>query len=1008
MPRAFRFAPPVVPPRAVLRPRLLRALLGRWQHRLTVVHGGPGLGKTTLLSQALAENSLSPNGLDVWIGIEPADVSGASLGHALLDALGVADVSSPSADLVAEAVFARAPTPVCLVLDDTHELAAGTEGAALLAAVLDELPRNGHVLVATRVTPDLPLARLAAKGELLEIVELDLRFDDDELSQLARRTDVDVGTLVDTGGWPALADLAAHGSQGRVGDYVWEEVLAPLGAERQRALAVVCDLGGADDDLVSHALGTPIDLREALDGVPLLASDGAEWWVAHWLWSRARGLDPPDPEVRRRAVVRLIERGRLDQAFDLIAEAELWDLAPQVLRQSCLLGSRPGRPALVQWLNQCPVEFRGAPEYLLAAGVLAEIDAPDDALGLLRGAAQAFEQSGDVDGEVSAITHLGRVAWWRQDLTTLAEFAPRVKTLADEGSMQALGLDRIGTAMVRDLLGDDDGALAALEAIPTDALDPFWRSVEVWLRDAVSEAKGIFPPDFVMEESRIPRVSDPVMQAILGYGRWLSGWQCGLIDDAVVHAPRVAANGLASSAHNGMAAAADAARACAYVGDVDEAMRLLDIARGCGPGRGPSALRLALAEAAASVALGDEDEAAVTLSRAIETAGLDRGSGRRAWREAMPLSYVLVPECRSYWDDAPLEGHWVRVRRLARAVVAARSHDAAEPLRDTDFAVARAVLPFRFAAELGLGLAAAGDARALGLVEALGAPGRGRIRELTTSGDAKVAAKAQALLAALPATPVNPIAIGVLGPMSVTRADEGARDPAMRRDRVRSLLAFLLLHRTTTRAAATAALWPDFDEKAAANNLRVTLNHLMELLEPDRVEGEAAYYLRSDGGTLRLVTTGASIDLDRLEHEVAAGQAADLNGTPSLALPHYMHAADLWRGELFADVPDADWLDLPRESARALFVSASVRAAQLLNATGDVDRAAAYAIHALEADPWSEDAHCVLVDGALAVGDRSRAARLLARCTEVLDELGVRPSEATERLRRQLNAPAAV
>ena len=226
-----------------------------------------------------------------------------------------------------------------------------------------------------------------------------------------------------------------------------------------------------------------------------------------------------------------------------------------------------------------------------------------------------------------------------------------MKTLADEGSAQALGLDRIGAAMVRDLLGDDDGALGALEAYPTHALDPFWRSVEVWLRDVVLEAKGIFPADVVMEEARVPRVSDPLMQVILGYGRWLSGWQCGLIDDVVLQAPRVVANGLANGADNAMAAVSDAARrlrVCRRRRRGDSAPRhrsgMWARTRSLGsPARGS-------VEASASVAFGDEDAAAVTLSEAIETAGLDRGSGRRAWREAMPLSYVLVPECRSYWD----------------------------------------------------------------------------------------------------------------------------------------------------------------------------------------------------------------------------------------------------------------------------------------------------------------------------------------------------------------------
>jgi len=54
MPRSFRFDPPESRSDLLIRPRLLRALLGRWEHRVTLVVGGAGLGKTTLLVQAVA------------------------------------------------------------------------------------------------------------------------------------------------------------------------------------------------------------------------------------------------------------------------------------------------------------------------------------------------------------------------------------------------------------------------------------------------------------------------------------------------------------------------------------------------------------------------------------------------------------------------------------------------------------------------------------------------------------------------------------------------------------------------------------------------------------------------------------------------------------------------------------------------------------------------------------------------------------------------------------------
>ncbi len=258
------------------------------------------------------------------------------------------------------------------------------------------------------------------------------------------------------------------------------------------------------------------------------------------------------------------------------------------------------------------------------------------------------------------------------------------------------------------------------------------------------------------------------------------------------------------------------------------------------------------------------------------------------------------------------------------------------------------------------------------------------------------------VLSTLPWTPTSSLSIGVLGPTTLCRDGVEVHDQALRRDRVRSLLAFLLLHRLTTRSAVTAALWPDFDDRAGANNLRVTLNHLAGLLEPDRQEREAPYYLRTDGTSLRLVTKPVTIDLDLFDEEVRLAREAESSGTPSVALGHHLSAADLYRGALFADVPDAEWIELAREQARSRFLASTVRAAQLLHASGEHERAAACAARAIAEDPWSEAAHCVLVDAALSAGDRGGAMRLLERCEAMLDELGVAPSEITQRLRRQL------
>ena len=104
MPRSFRFEPPAPRPGSLTRPRLLRALLGRWDHRVTTVVGGPGLGKATLLAQALAEKQLAPRGEDVWLGLDCAASEFHKDGKYHLTGEGKKLAPEPFADFLAQLV----------------------------------------------------------------------------------------------------------------------------------------------------------------------------------------------------------------------------------------------------------------------------------------------------------------------------------------------------------------------------------------------------------------------------------------------------------------------------------------------------------------------------------------------------------------------------------------------------------------------------------------------------------------------------------------------------------------------------------------------------------------------------------------------------------------------------------------------------------------------------------------------------------------------------------------
>ena len=1013
MPRSFRFEPPEPRSGSLTRPRLLRALLGRWEQRVTVMVGGPGLGKTTLLAQAVAENRLAPRGEDVWLGLAPGDADGEMLARDLMAAVAspagtgddpvAARPDPPGPAAVADAVWRRSPAAVCLVIDDAHCLTTGSPGARWLAALVDALPANGHVLLASRWAPAVPVTRLVTQGAVLELAEDDLRFSEHELAGFAARRGLSVERLGDTGGWPAMAELAASVKGNLAGDYLWEEVLEPLGPERRRVLATLSDLGGADDALAGAALGEPVELARVLAGVPLVARGAGGWRVPHPLWRTAQALALPPEErtaMRRRAISHLVAGQRLDEAVSLATDGGLRDMLPDILRAAAIGPQRPPSRQLDRWLAAVPPEAQDTAGAALGAGLRASLAAPVDAIEPLRHAIQLCREGGDVDGELAAIALLGRVAWWHGDLVLLGELYPRVVELEASGHALARGILAVARAVIADLEGDDDATVATLEAIEPGVLDPSWEAISEWLR--ATTLGGMGQPEASLEIlDGMPPAADSALALTIEASYLGARWWLGQVDEVVAALPslveRIRASGVA---RNLIVILTQSAYTYGALGRLDEARRTLAAAQRVEGDSTGVAARMGLAEAAVLLADDDEDTATTVLEKVVQAHGNLGDHERRTWRHGLCMTYVLVPATRDYWDRAGLGGAFEHARSLSAAVVALREGRPLPPVDVSDPQRVRAALHHRFAVELALGLEACGRAEGGAILEALGPVGRDAVRAVAAQRN-RSARPARSLLAAVPAPPLHTTEIACLGPLALVRNGEMVTDPDLRRERVRALLAFLVSHRTTTRTAIMAALWPDLDEKSAANNLRVTITYLLRLLEPWRSARESAYFVRFEGQAVALVTgERLRLDLDQFDDHVAQAAQAEADGTPSLALGHHLAAVELYRGQLHEGVPDADWLGLEREHFRIRFVAAATRAGQLLVGRGDPDQAEPVARRAVEVDPWAEEAYGVLVAVALARGDRAAARRALDRSLAALADLGVQPSAETQRLRR--------
>jgi LuxR family maltose regulon positive regulatory protein len=204
------YIPPPLP-NLVERPRLIERLNEGLHRKLTLISAPAGFGKTTLVSEWLSNlrvtndkfrlgeqelgtrNSSFITGV-AWLSFDEGDndpvrflayfiaalqTTEENIGEGALGLL--QSPQPPPTEAVLTSLIneiAALPDRLVLVLDDYHLIEAQPIHEAL-TFLLEHLPppeRGLHLVIATREDPDLPLARLRARGQLTELRAADLRF----------------------------------------------------------------------------------------------------------------------------------------------------------------------------------------------------------------------------------------------------------------------------------------------------------------------------------------------------------------------------------------------------------------------------------------------------------------------------------------------------------------------------------------------------------------------------------------------------------------------------------------------------------------------------------------------------------------------------------------------------------------------------------------------------------------------------------------------------------------
>jgi LuxR family maltose regulon positive regulatory protein len=363
-----------------------RARLDSWMSsaeraRVILVWAPAGFGKTNLMAQWLAH--LKEQGKPAaWLTLDEADNDPARFLSYLAAALCRADPDLDMRDpdpgpleggsfpigTILGRLEGRAPgaAPITLFLDEFEALRSG-EVLGAIQYLLLHLPAGIRMVVATRDIPKISLAKIYARGDLLEIDVDGLRFNYEETEQFVRKTqglnlrDEEIAWLLRyTEGWVAGLQLTTlslswreeagnitqpiSGSFHKIAEYLAEDVLARQPEEVQSFLTQTSILDRLSGPLCDALTGRS-DGSEMLNGIeranlfltPL--DEERRWFRYHSLFAKF---------LRSR-----LERGFRDRLVRLHKAASAWYAKEGDLQEAARYAMAAEDPETAAGLMEC-------------------------------------------------------------------------------------------------------------------------------------------------------------------------------------------------------------------------------------------------------------------------------------------------------------------------------------------------------------------------------------------------------------------------------------------------------------------------------------------------------------------------------------------------------------------------------------------------------------------------------------------------------------------------------
>ncbi len=1017
---------------AITRGSLHRQLKAITKYQLTLINAPPGYGKTT----GIAQHILSSEVLCAWHTVDESERDLPNLHRHCVKALefvapGIEEAlaseqgqSELSALAIAHYIQDHVEYDIIYVLDDWHLIAGASKAEQWLQVLARSVPKRFHLVVSSRMLPDLPLAEFIARGSVMAIGQDQLRFTHDDAAALVRLADepIPVEQVCDRidqlEGWPAGVMVALRpipraiesqilaGTQGPESLFA---ILADTLLQRQSPflrdfLLSSSILGKMEPDACQHILGTSTS-RKMIDEVlrrNLFATAVRGGIVYHRLFQRflqnmLRNRYPTRYcDLNVRAGEWYKSQNRLEEAFQYFIEAGAYDEALSIVDQLQREFFNQGKvETLLEWREALGEHASSSPQLMFTCAMIHtdrfQFEVAQDELTEAR---RGFDAANNATGMTNIQIQHALIDLRRGEYRSVSD------------NMTALLDGALPSAMLR-------GRAMHLRALAELGLGE--------VNDAIAELEAAEP--IFASESDLFALSAILQDLQVAYER------AGRLDEASSCLHRVVALRRKIGRPDALAHALNNLGVIYHLrGNYTEAKQTFDeglqIATRAGDRRTESYLHWSLGDLLRDT--GAFDKALDNYNRAYELAGnseqMLRAELTRSiatlyrWQQEFELAFRLEDELLNQLVSEPDSLAYINAEGRLWATRVDQPEKALLKLKALQERMQRAPGSMRNLIEIfcaGMALRKGDHSTAAACLQQIGDQVHLLLPEILyhpelyrfVKGDSRYKSLVDRLnhlesfsfesveARDLQHKTTYSVRICTLGNESISRDTEDVKSSDWRANRPREFFLYLLLNGPQTRASLSLEFWPDETSARVRSNFHTTLHRARRAIGENVIIFEGDKYRINPH--VRVWWDGA--EMQRLVKRAGLLPFHDA-GSEDL----WQRAVNLHQGMLLPSL-DATWIEPHRVTFDELHVRALLGLTQCVQARGDHEHALTITRRVLDVDPYMEAAHRLHLVSYAGMGERQRILSHFKKMDALFRaDLGFPPSPETTSLMHQL------